>query len=48
MQHPEDAVAAQKAQDLLEEYQLAVATARQNSAIMAQQALDALKAAKLN
>ena len=48
MQHPQDAVAAQKAQDLLEEYQIAVTTARQNSEIMAQQAMDALKGAKLN
>ena len=48
VQHPNDAIAAQNAQDKLEEYQIAVATARQNSAIMAQQALDALKAAKLN
>jgi hypothetical protein len=46
--HPNDAVKAQKAQDLLEQYQLAVATARQNSQMMAQQEMDALKAAQLH
>jgi hypothetical protein len=48
VQHPNDPVAAQRAQDLLEEYQLAVATARQNSQMMAQQEMDALKASLLH
>jgi hypothetical protein len=45
---PNNAQLAQAAQDALEQYQLEVARARQESAMMAQQEMDALKAAKLN
>jgi hypothetical protein len=48
IQNPNDPQLAQAAQDALEQYQLEVARARQESAMMAQQAMDALKASKLN